>query len=240
MIRGTYASTAGMVAQLSRVENISNNLANVDTTGYKEDTLRLSTFPELLLSRLMGGETQGGQAVNPTIGTGPLSMVAESSVVRLTQGALKPTENPLDMAVQGTAFFAVQTPDGVRYTRDGSFQRDAAGQLVTSQGFGVLGPGGQPITLPQGQVVVTPEGALLVDGAAAGQLGLFDFADPAQLRKAAGNLFEDAGEAGPAAAAGSTVHQGYLEGSNVDPTRAMADLIVAQRSYETNARCRTR
>ena len=236
MNRGLYAATAGMMGMLSRVQTISNNLANVNTTGYREDTLRLTTFPQQLMQRLFAT----GGAI--PVGTSAMGIVAESTVTKFTQGALKSTDNPLDVAVQGTGFFQVQTPQGVRYTRDGTFRRDGNNQLVTSQGDQVLNPTGLPITVPAGQVVILTNGEIHriddVTGAElpVGQLGIVEFGEPGQLRKTGNNLFEDPGLAQAQPAQASLVRQSYLETSNVDPTRAMSDLMVAQRTYEASAR----
>jgi flagellar basal-body rod protein FlgF len=244
MIRGMYAATAGMMTMLSRVQTISNNLANVNTPGFREDTLRLTSFPQQLMSRLFagGGVQNVGSMIN--------GLVNESVATRFTQGSLRQTEGQLDLAINGQGFFAVQTTQGIRYTRDGSFRRDGNNQLVTSQGDLVLSAQGTPVTVPEGAISVSPEGQirvtpLTINGQAGpidqpvAQLGVYTFAEPGQLRKTSGNLFEDPnGLAQPVAqgAAGlSTVHQGFLENSNVDPARAMADMMVAQRSYEASA-----
>jgi flagellar basal-body rod protein FlgF len=242
MIRGHYAATAGMMTMLSRVQTISNNLANANTAGYREDTLRLTAFPQQLMARLNGGRLQ-------QLGPAIMGIVNESAVTRFTQGSFRETDGQLDVAINGDGFFAVQTAQGVRYTRDGSFRRDGNNQLVTANGDLVLSAQGTPITLPPGAVVVTPEGQVRVTPlttAESGpvdlpvaQLGIYTFAEPGQLRKAGGNLFEDPtgqAQAQPAAGGASTVHQGFLENSNVDPARAMADMMVAQRSYEASAR----
>ena len=245
MIRGMYSATAGMMTMLSRVQTISNNLANINTPGFREDTLRLTSFPQQLMARLFSGP--GG---NRMIGSSINGIVNESMSTHFSQGSLRQTDGQLDMAINGDGFFAVQTTQGVRYTRDGSFRRDGANQLVTSQGDLVLSNNGTPITLPAGAISVSPEGQIrvtpLIDGIAgpadrlAGQIGVYTFTEPGQLRKTSANQFEDpTGLAQPAAqgAAGpSTVHQGFLENSNVDPARAMADMMVAQRAYESSAR----
>jgi flagellar basal-body rod protein FlgF len=241
MIRGSYAATAGMMAMLSRTQTIANNLANVNTPGYREDTLRVTTFPQQLMSRLFAG---GGMR---SVGINAMGMVNESIATRFMQGSFRGTENPLDVAINGDGFFAVQTTQGVRYTRDGGFRRDGNNQLVTAQGDLVLGANGVPITLPPGDVSILPTGEIrvapLTGGQAgtadlpAGQLGIFTFVEVGQLRKVGGNLFEDPlGQAQPSPAGNSTMHQGYLENSNVDPARAMADLMVAQRTYEAATR----
>lgn len=244
MIRGMYSATAGMMTMLSRVQTISNNLANVNTPGYREDTLRLTTFPQQLMARLFAG---GGMQI---IGSSAHGILNESTTTRFAQGTLKATDGQLDVALNGDGFFAVQTAQGVRYTRDGSFRRDGNNQLVTSQGDLVLSDAGTPITLPPGPITISPEGQIrvtpLVDGVTGpadqpvARLGVYAVAEPGQLRKSGANQFEDPTGLAQAAAAGPgalfTVHQGFLEGSNVDPARAMADLMVAQRSYEASAR----
>jgi len=237
MIRGVYAAAAGMLAMLTRAQLISNNLANVSTPGYREDTLRLSTFPQQLMARL--GAAGGARPIGAT----SMGVVNESVVTSFLQASLRATDNPLDVAIQGPGFFTIQTAQGVRYTRDGSFRRDGNNQLVTAQGDLVLGADGAPIVVPPGLITILPDGQIRrtddVTGqdAPIGQLGITEFAEPAQLRKDGNNLFADpSGFAQPAPATASTVHQGFLEGSNVDPTRAMADLLIAQRSYEASAR----
>jgi flagellar basal-body rod protein FlgF len=242
MIRGMYSATAGMMTMLSRVQTISNNLANANTPGFREDQLRVTTFPQQLMARMFNGQTQ-------IVGTSSSGIVNESNATRFTQGSLKVTDGQLDLAINGDGFFAVQTAQGVRYTRDGSFRRDGNNQLVTSQGDLLLSAQGTPINVPPGAISISPEGQIrvtpLVDGQSGpvdqpvAQLGVYAFAEPGQLRKVGANQFEDPtglAQAQPAVGGLSTVHQGYLEGSNVDPARAMADLMVAQRSYEASAR----
>ncbi len=243
MIRGMYSATAGMMTMLSRVQTISNNLANIDTPGFREDTLRLTSFPQQLMARLFaGGNRVIGSAIN--------GIVNESMATRFAQGSLRQTDGQLDLAINGDGFFAVQTTQGVRYTRDGTFRRDGANQLVTSQGDLVLSAAGTPITLPPGAISISPEGQIrvtpLIDGVTGpidqpvAQLGVYTFAEPGQLRKTTANQFEDptglAQATAQGAAGASTVHQGFLENSNVDPARAMADMMVAQRSYEASAK----
>ena len=246
MIRGMYAATAGMMTMLSRVQTISNNLANVNTPGFREDTLRLTSFPQQLMSRLFAGPGGGAQNVGSMIN----GLVNESMATRFTQGSLRQTDGQFDLAINGDGFFAVQTTQGIRYTRDGSFRRDGNNQLVTSQGDLVLSAQGTPITIPPGAISISPEGQIRVTpitangqlgpvDQAVAQIGVYTVAEPGQLRKTNGNLFEDpTGLAQPVpqgAAGPSTVHQGFLENSNVDPARAMADMMVAQRSYEASA-----
>ena len=231
MIKGMYAATAGMITMLTRAQQISNNIANVNTVGYREDTVRVTSFPQQLMNRVFGGSS------SPNIGSLVNGTVTESTWIRYAQAPLRATDNPLDMAIQGSGMFAVQTPQGVRYTRDGGFRRDGLNQLVTTRGDLVLDANLQPITLPAGGTTMSANGEILVNDQVVGQVGLFDFVEPQQLVKVGNTQFEDARQlAQPLAAVGTTVRQGYLEQSNVDPARAMTDLMVAQRTYEAAAR----
>jgi len=231
MIKGMYAATAGMITMLTRAQQISNNIANVNTVGYREDTVRVTSFPQQLMNRVFGASS------SPNIGSLVNGTVTESTWIRYAQAPLRATDNPLDMAIQGSGMFAVQTPQGVRYTRDGGFRRDGLNQLVTTRGDLVLDANLQPITLPAGGTTMRANGEILVNDQVVGQVGLFDFVEPQQLVKVGNTQFEDARQlAQPLAAGGTTVRQGYLEQSNVDPARAMTDLMVAQRTYEAAAR----
>ncbi len=141
------------------------------------------------------------------------------------------TDNVYDFAVHGEGFFRVQTPGGLRYTRDGRFIRDAQNNLTTVEGFQVLNNANQPIRLPEGDLAVRPDGSIFVNGAAAGQLGLSRFQNPrSELTRDRGNLFS-----GPAQSTSQEpvqVVQGALEMSNANPTRLMTEMVEVARSYE--------
>ncbi len=225
MIRGIYTTASGLLAQMARQLAVSNNLANLNTPGYRQDVTSLRESPGLDISRLFDGQ------VTPlgALGTG---VATEIGGIDLSQGPLLDTGNPLDLSISGPAFFAVQTPEGVRYTRDGSFSRSAEAILVNASGYPVLGEGG-PIHLGDGDVVVNGDGTVLVGGQEVGRLLLTEF-QPGQLRKVGTNLFEAQG-AGQAAA-NSAVNQGFLEMSNVDVAQAVVDMMAAARSYEASLR----
>ncbi|MBU8912656.1 MAG: flagellar basal-body rod protein FlgF [Spirochaetales bacterium] len=168
MLRGIYTGAAGMVVQQNRLDAISNNLANVDTTGYKRDTAIQKAFPELLLRRMSDdGVTQfpyrhpvvgsfDSAAVVGSIGTG---VETNEVFTAFTQGGLRQTENSFDLALDGDGFFVVQTPYGERYTRNGSFLIGSEGMLVTKQGYPVLGENG-PIQLKLNNFVVNEDGVI--------------------------------------------------------------------------------
>ncbi len=225
MIRGIYSAASGLLAQMARQLAISNNLANLNTPGYRQDITSLEEYPALDLFRLFDGQPAWVGA----LGTG---VAAPPPMVDLAQGALVDTGRPLDLAISGPAFFAVQTPEGVRYTRDGSFSRNAQGFLVNSSGYPVLGEGG-PVQLPEGEVLVSGDGTIAVGGQQIGRLLLTEF-QPGQVRKVGANLFEATGQGQPPA--NSAVNQGFLEMANVDLAQAVVDMMAATRSYEASLR----
>ncbi|MEZ4837370.1 MAG: flagellar hook-basal body protein, partial [Caldilineaceae bacterium] len=145
------------------------------------------------------------------------------------------TERPFDLAVEGNGFFRVQTPDGERYTRDGSFHRDTLGQLVTRDGFYVLGENGQPVVLPPGETSIQPNGAVFVDNQQVAQIGLADVDDPAQWVQEEFNLFS-ADAAAPLDPNTVSIKQGYLELSNVDENVQIVEMMRILRLYEANQR----
>ena len=134
MVRGIYTGASGMVAQMHRMDTITNNLANVDLTGYKRDTAVHKAFPELLIRRTNDNGTYkfpfGSMEVGPVVGTLGTGVEMNESYTDFTQGALKQTDNPFDIALDGKGFFTVLTPDGERYTRNGTFHLGPEGLLV--------------------------------------------------------------------------------------------------------------
>lgn len=222
MIRGFYAAVSGMVANFSRAQIISNNLANLATVGYKEDVNTFRAFRSLLLNRM---DQSGTQPVG-RIGTGT---EISPTALKLDQGSLRFTANPLDVAVEGPGFFAIQTAQGTSYTRTGHLYRDVAGQLVTADGARVLGQDG-PINLPVGDTRFAPDGSVLVNGTQVDKLQLVEFATPNNLRKLGTNRYVSADPT--VAPANTAVRTGFVEESNVDPTKAMVDLLMVQRAYD--------
>lgn len=223
MLEGLYSAAAGMAAQQQHMDAVANDLANVDTTGYK--SLRLG-FRDLLY-------TQAGKAAanNVYVGAGA---AADQLGRSLEQGALQNTGRMLDVAIEGQGFFEVRLANGTTaLTRDGSFQLNSAGQLVDSTGNRVL----PPITVPRGttedQVTIAPNGSVTVAGKQVGRLSLVTVNSPEGLTPAGDNLFTAGAASGAARpATGATLQQGYLEGSNVDMGDAMVAMIDAQRSFE--------
>ena len=208
MERGLYIAASGMLAEMVRQGQIANDLANASTPGYKPDRATQRSFAELLLSNQQSGQPIGGLGLGVEI---------DSIVTDLSPGPIRDTGEPLDLAIEGEGFFAVNTPQGVRYTRNGQFAAAADGTLTTAQGFQVLGQNGQPVRL-------AADGT--VDPAAVGV-----FAVPA-AQKQGDSLFTGAA----AGRAAGRVRAGALEGSGADPSRSMVDLIASFRTFEAGQR----
>jgi flagellar basal-body rod protein FlgG len=238
MMRALTTAGTGMVAQQFNLDTISNNLANVNTTGYKHQRAEF----EDLMYQTYKGSSQNSGAVQVGLGTAFAATGSDFS-----EGALQPTTNPLDMAIVGNGFFQVQKPDGsVAYTRDGSFKQDANGQLVTSAGY----PLDPPITIPTNatSVTVSPTGVVSasIPGQAeaqeVGQIQIALFSNPAGLTRLGENLYQAGGASGdaqlnnPGSTGTGEIKSGYLEGSNVQVVDEMVKMIMAQRAYEINSK----
>lgn len=246
MIRTLYIGATGMSAQTAALDNAANNIANVNTTGYKKGEV---AFQDLLYYNQVspgGFAAQGLQ--NPTgvqLGTGT-RIVGITKI--FTPGTLTNTQNPLDVAIEGDGFFQVLMPNGeIRYTRDGTFRINAQGSLVTSDGF-LVSP---QITIPPQAVSITigADGTVSVQNAGAlntttvvGQLTLVRFQNPAGLSAEGRNLFAETASSGapiisvPGQNGAGFLRQGFLEKSNVDIVNELINLILSQRAYEFNTR----
>jgi flagellar basal-body rod protein FlgF len=230
MIKGLYSAVSAMIMNANREQVISHNVANMDTPGFKQV---LATQKEYITTQVQDPMSSLDVA-DPVRSLGSLGLGVQSGVdaIDFTQGGIQTTDNPLDLAIEGTGFFEVKTPDGNRYTRDGRFSLDASGTLVTSDGYQVLDKNGQSIKIEsEGTVDVSTDGEISVDGKAVAQLNLSEFDNPAQdLQHDGGNLFLAKGSA--KTATNSTITQGALESSNVDSTQAMSQMMEISRLYE--------
>lgn len=230
MNRGLYTSASAMLVGLLRQETVSHNLANVQTIGFKADRVTTQDFPSLLLSRLNDGPP------NPEVGRAGTGVTLGALSTDFSIGPMKLTENPLDFAIAGDGFFQVQTEDGIRYTRDGTFDRDLNGNLVTNQGYRVLGPNG-PITLPAGDMTVNQNGQIFVNGEYITDLSISRFDDPAGLEKDGETLFNAPNQPPQQVAVGEVrVYQGYLENSNVDTALVITEMMSVNRAYQASQR----
>ena len=245
MSRSLWISKTGLDAQQTKLDVISNNLANVSTNGFKRSR---AVFEDLLYQTIRQPGAQSSQQTQlPSglqLGTGVRPVATESI---FTQGNLQQTGNPRDVAIQGEGFFQVLMPDGTTaYTRDGAFQSDINGQFVTSSGF-VIQPA---ITIPPNTLSITiaRDGTVsaLVPGAATpiqvGNIQLANFINPAGLQKAGENLYLQTASSGtPNANAPGTngvgiLNQGFVETSNVNVVEELVNMIQTQRAYEINSR----
>jgi flagellar basal-body rod protein FlgF len=227
MDSGLYAAYTGLLSRTQALDTAANNLANVGTTGFRAQK---DYFSGVLTGNFAGGEvaSQVGNGIN-SYG------VLGGSHTDLGQGPLVSTSNPLDLALSGTGFFAVQTAHGVRYTRDGSFTRSATGQLQTNTGDAVLSATNQPIVLPTGTVEVSPDGTVSVDSgggaAVVDHVGVFTFADQNALTPEGSSRFVAADGATPLPG-DAMVKQGAVEGANQDAVAGTMQLVLIQRQAE--------
>ncbi|KXG76274.1 flagellar hook-basal body protein [Thermotalea metallivorans] len=338
MLRGLYTATSAMTTNNKKLDVVTNNIANINTTGYKKDLVVSETFPEVLIKKIKGSadmmitdffqgvevrqndnayevKTKGGFfrtktlngisyekslnfTVNPEgylstyyrdqdgnidasagylvlgnrgpiyVGDGTLEINDRGQVlvngnivdnlvmmtppavigtlnsgVRLDkietnyeQGQLYETDNSLDFAIKGRGFFQVETPEGIRYTRDGSFKLNGANELVTDEGFRVFGTQG-PIVIRGAHVTVSESGDIMVDGERVNRMNLINITNLKDLRKEGNNLYrmEEGMEAETEPFRGQIL-QGFLEGSNVDAVKEMIEMITLFRNYESNQR----
>ncbi len=241
--KGIFAAVSGAMAQNSRLDTIANNLANVNTTGFKKDRQVFSEYlssyekPDnsIMVPRVPASiesfyDMQGGDNayVNPA-----------GTYTNFEQGSLKSTGNPLDMALEGKGFFEVLTPEGVRWTRNGSFQVDNDGRLVTKEGLPVLregqnDPSQRIIQLTSRNATISQAGDIYDGGNALGRIAVVDFANPDDLKKMGSSLYSanNSPTAVPQPARETRIQQGFVEGSNVNVVEEMTDMISANRVFE--------
>jgi flagellar basal-body rod protein FlgF/flagellar basal-body rod protein FlgG len=217
---GYYAAFSGWLARSQALDVAAGNLANAGTAGYRAER-------DYFRSAILGPDVLDSQ-LNTTVNA---FGVLGGSRLDLGQGALTPTGNPVDLAIEGDGFFAIQTKQGVRYTRDGQFERAQDGTLTTQAGEPVLDARDEPVRVPSGEIVVGTDGAVSVNGALAGRIAVYGFADGAQLTAEGGNRYAPVDGAQPAAAAGA-IHQGALESSNQDVIGGSLQLVLMQRLAE--------
>ncbi|MCH4603211.1 flagellar basal-body rod protein FlgG [Helicobacter pylori] len=245
MLRSLYSATSGMLAQQTHIDTTSNNIANVNTTGFKKSR---ADFNDLFYQAMQyAGTNTSNTTLSPDgmeVGLG----VRPSAITKMfSQGSPKETENNLDVAITGKGFFQVQLPDGTTaYTRSGNFKLDEQGNLVTSEGYLLI----PQITLPEDttQVNIGVDGTVSVTQGlqttsnVIGQITLANFVNPAGLHSMGDNLFSITNASGEAIVGNpdsqgfGKLRQGFLELSNVRLVEEMTDLITAQRAYEANSK----
>ncbi|MGD0938451.1 MAG: flagellar basal-body rod protein FlgF [Terracidiphilus sp.] len=224
MSSGYYAACAGLMTRTDALDTIANNLANVSTPGFRASHNSFSAVLETANDEPLSALNQDANEYGYLGGTH----------LDTAQGALVPTGNQLDLAIDGSGYFAVQTAAGTAYTRGGNFRVSPQGQLITSAGDPVLGDGG-PISIVGEPVSISTDGTISVNGAISGKLKLTDFPAGTQL-ESLGNSYYKAPQGVEVAATNAKVHQGQLESSNVNPITSVVELITAQHEVESMRR----
>ena len=222
MNNALYVGLSRQLTLRHQMDVIANNIANTDTVGFKVESLQV------------GEDVQAPQLPPGGGAAEAITFVHDIALTRdFHQGALRQTGGPFDLGLQGDGFFEVQTPNGIRLTRDGRFSLNAQGQLVDSSGNTVLQNGTQPIqvdptkTSPQ----IAHDGTVSQDGQIVGKIGVFQVADRGALTKVGNGLYDPAGQT-PAVDATTVVEQGMIETANVDAIQQMTRMIAVSRSYE--------
>jgi len=261
MIRGWYTGASGMRAQQWRLDAVANNLANVDTDGYKRDVASFKAFPELLIRRQNDDGVYmhpfGSADAAPIIGKMGTGVELNELFTNFDQGALKETQSDFDIALDGNGFFTVATPWGERYTRNGSFQLGKEGYLETKEGYPVLGENG-PIRVKANNFQIDKDGGVWINAEYADDpsimvsrenntweqivlldtLKLVEFDLDRYLEKQGSSLYRESETSGPAMIMEEgmrpKVIQGFVEASNVDPVVEMVQMIEVNRAYEAN------
>ena len=245
MDSGLFAAVNGALRTEMRLDVLANNLANANTTGFKEGEITFDSYmtkPGVEQFPLPGDSFMGlrGPGDIPFPFSSPATNAysvtyprADGTHTNLSQGPVKKTDNPLDLALDGGGFFVLDTPDGRRYTRDGSFAINDQGELVSRNGFKVMGAGGSSLTIGTERVEIGPDGTI---ANSAGQVGrvLRVGLPVAGLERAGGNLYKaPAGQEINMDNAGGGILQGFLEQSNANVVRGMTQMIEANRAFET-------
>ncbi|MBS1705326.1 MAG: flagellar basal-body rod protein FlgG [Armatimonadetes bacterium] len=245
MMRSLTTAGTGMITQQTNLDVIANNLANVNTTGYKEQK---AEFQDLMYQTWRGSGSHGqGTTTNPEALQVGLGARLSSTTSYFTQGPLQSTSNPYDMAIIGDGFFSVERPDGTTaYTRDGSFKVDSNGLVVTNDGYPL-----QPnITVPTEATTVSISQSGVVSAMIAGSdtpqvlgnITLTTFPNPGGLTRVGQNLYAAGGASGdpqelePGTGGAGTIQSQHVEGSNVQVVEEMVKMILAQRAYEINSK----
>jgi flagellar basal-body rod protein FlgF len=218
-------AAAGMRSRLETLELISNNIANVDTAGFKADREFYNLFAAAEAEANVWGEVTW-------------MPVVEASATDFRQGVLTRTAAPLDAALEGPGFFAVEGSASTLYTRNGGFRRSRAGRLETADGYAVLGDNNRPLDLPAGEIKIGEDGTVWAGRQNAGRLQVVEFSSPQALNKVGYSYFQPSGGT-PQPAARTLVQQGHLEGANVNPAEMAVRLVEVTRQFEMLSRAVT-
>ena len=262
MVRGIYTGASGMIAEMRRIDVISNNLANVDTPSYKKDVSIMKAFPEMLIRRINDDGIRvipiGSYDLMPVIGKMGTGVEVNEVYTRFLQGSFKQTNNDFDLALEGQGFFCVETEAGERYTRNGSFLIDKDSYLVTKDGYRVLGENG-PIQIKKNNFLIDEDGNLFVNQeytddplrlvsmeenewnqtVLIDRLKIVNFPKLRYVKKIGESLYTETEYSEKAYIIEDDrpkVRQGFIEASNVNPVTEMVNLIEVHRTYDANQR----
>lgn len=233
MLRGLYTAYTGMLAQQQKMDTISNNLANVNTTGYKKEAVMFESFNDVYMVKINDPEQPGYNR----IGTSTLGVKIGEVYTDYGQGSLLQTDNPLNMALDGSGMFAIGVKNAAgetleKYTRDGSFGLNSQGQMVTKEGYLLYGENG-PITVTSPNVRITEDGYIFDGETLIDKIKVVNFENLQSLKKLGTNLYETT-EATQTKGFEGRVIQGYVEGSNASSMDEMINIINVMRTYEAN------
>ena len=222
MNSGIYPAVSGSLAAMRRMDVISNNLANINTPGYKKDKM---SFEGLLAGNVNPPAVPQGTTADPIL-------QKENIYIDYSSGPTNQSGNPLDLALDGDGFFAVTTPEGTAYTRQGNFRTSADGTLVTMDGYPVQGTGGAAISIKGSHVEIDAKGGVMVDGTQSGTISVVDFEKPYNMTKIGSALFVAADPQTTPQTGKAQIQQGHIEGSNVESISEMVQLIETNRYFE--------
>jgi flagellar basal-body rod protein FlgF len=221
---GIYTAYSGMQAQLDALEILANNLANINTTGFKEDKAFFTYLNQSLDASQQSGDLNA--TVNRT--------VQARGALNVSDGSLNATGRELDIAIEGNGFLAIKTPNGVRYTRNGNLHMDSKFVLSTSDGYPVLGAtSGRPITLGPGNIHINEDGDVFLDDTSVERLKVVSIGDLSTLTKEGSSLFASSANSDAIKASDAKVRSGYLEQSNVNSVASIVRMVNLLRHFES-------
>jgi flagellar basal-body rod protein FlgG len=238
MVRGLYTAYTGMLAQEQRLDAVSNNLANVNTTAFKQDGVLFESFDEVYMTKINDPESRGDER----IGSVSMGIKVGQVYTNFEQGALQETGSDFDIALEGDGMISVGSYDEdgnitENYTRDGAFLLNSNGELVTNDGYFVMGSEG-PITISGNAITINEQGKIYVDNEYVDTIKLVDFEDMTTLNKLGSGIYEATDET-VFKDFSSQVAQGFLESSNVNSVKEMINMINVNRDFETNQKVLT-
>lgn len=233
MLDGMKRAAQGMISMSQKQDVIASNLANTGTAGFRKDMTKVTSFSDVLETEMNASGAVTPEFIQAGGGVSTEGMLFTSSVTSFSQGSMKQTSEPLDLALSdnGKGFFTIQTPEGLRYTRSGNFKLGPNGHLTANDGSYVMGHKG-PVKLNSADFEVEKNGDIKVGGKVVDKLMITTFDSPDKLKKIGSSYFVASGMG--KVSKDSEVMQGFLEMSNVNPIKEMVDMITVMRAYEAN------